>query len=205
MTKLIFIALLSLCIATEARAGCPDQLRLRNQSLEQKGPARFESRNGEYSFMLPFKKQQVEMGSFGNPCLYAHNIDAIGEPGHLSVEWVLRDDAISDDDFAKYWEQILPDYLAGNFGNGKYELLEKRVYVDATGRKAISFAATGTHNTGEPGSIVGIVSNFSVRMAVAYQILPTVPDKAAPVRPELYAKVTSLSESITCSKSTCRK
>lgn len=190
--------------ALTASAGCAP-FPYRNYTVQQSGPGAFESRNGEFTFDLPLKRQMIDYGSFGHECFYAHNIDSIDTDEHFSIEWVVLGAELSDDAFVEYWEGFLPEYLQKNFGDGRYDLIEKRVFVDSIGRTSITFAGSGTNNDGNAGSIVGMVSNYKVRMANVYTILTEVlAESEQSVSSELYEPVRRLSQSIKCSPSTCR-
>lgn len=202
-------ALLLAFAATPVNAGCADVPGLRNWVTSAKGPATFESRNGKFSFELPFAKQRLEMGSFGNRCFYAVNID--GRDGeHFSIEWVELNETLDDAGFVASWREFLPDYLAKNFGSGHYDLVAVEEFVDPKGRRSLRYAGTGTNNGGGAGSIIGVVtllptyreSNWANTYTIVFSALE---DGVDPFAGSEARAVTRLSESIACHKSVCPK
>ncbi|KGQ20263.1 hypothetical protein LF41_799 [Lysobacter dokdonensis DS-58] len=187
--------------ATAAHAEC-QSLSLRNFQLQQVPAGTFESRNGEFSFTLPFKTQNLEFGSFDNKCLYAFNIDATDSTGHRSIEWIYLQGALSNDAFVDYWKGFIADYLAHNFGTGGYALTALDPFTTKDGRAGIRYAGTGTNNGGGAGEIRGVVLAFEERMANVYAIAD------APIAAEAMdaqaESVEALAASITCTYSACR-
>lgn len=198
----LLISVASLANASQ-KAACL-QFPFRDQSLEEVNAGVFESRNGEFSVTLPFKKQRVQFGSFGNKCLYAINIDSLVSEGHRSVEWVYLEEKISDTAFTSYWKDFIQDYLSKNFGNGSYNLIELTEYINPNGQAAVLYSGTGTNNGGHEGSIYGVVTNFGHRMANVYSIAnwAVTPETGANSSAEA-ASVKDMAESLVCAKTTC--
>ena len=199
----IALALFAGLALPAAAADCG--LMLRNQSLEVQGPGTFASRNGEFEFQLPFDRQIVEGGSFDNRCFYAINIDHPVEKGRsYSIEWVDTQSAMDDARHQAYWDGVLREYLARNFGNGGYRLVQSWSFQDAHGRKWIRFAGTGKHNGGKPGSIHGLSTHLGERMATVYLLTDTViTDEAGVLGSDAMREVQRFAETVECTSRKC--
>lgn len=200
-------ALLLALAAIDAHAGCAQMPGLRNQTMSARGPAEFQSRSGKFTFELPLAEQRVEMGSFGNRCFYAINIDGRGGE-HFSIEWVDLDDPLDDAGFVGYWRGFVSDYLGENFGTGHYDLVAVEDFVDPQGRPSLRYAGTGRNHGGGEGSIVGVVTLLRTHRAASwvntYTILSREIDAGAdPFTGAEAEAVVRLSRSIDCSESVC--
>ena len=178
------------------------QLQFRDQTYDFKGPAAF-GRNGEFEVTLPFKRQRVTWGSFGNDRLFAINIDSLASDDHLSVEWVYLDEPMPSEDYLAYWDGLLPDYLDKNFGSGHYALLQSSHVQDADGRARVTFLGTGVGADGKTSSIAGVTTNFGKRMATVYALVPVDFKADAEGQAVAMAAAKSLADSLTCSAVAC--
>jgi len=87
-----------------------------------------------------------------------------------AVEWTTLPEAKpqSDKEFYDSWESFLPRYLAGNFGDGHYDLLHKERGTFKNQYPTLTFVGVGKHNGGRAGSIYGTAIGFGKRVGVVY-------------------------------------
>jgi len=87
-----------------------------------------------------------------------------------SFEWyaLSKRKDLPEQQFQDWMNEFIPDYLAKNFGDGRYSLTLKKIGHHSSGHPSVTFAAYGKHNGGRPGSIYGVAVNYGHHLAIFY-------------------------------------
>jgi hypothetical protein len=132
--------------------------------------------------------------------------DGLSGLQHYSVEWntLTGPEPQTGEAFHAEWDTFLPQYLEGNFGDGRYQLLRSERGRFQDRYPMLRFAAVGRHNGGDRGSIYGTAISFGHRVAVVYVLRGNQPS-AVPSFEALpgYGAYERFVQSLTCRKA-CR-